>query len=150
MEIKAVPNATLGVMITDIGLPKQSFIKSIGNGFTTSLSIIWAILIEMGSVFSSTQNFVGWIGIFDVAIQTGKLGAIYVFQLLALISLNLTVLNLLPIPALDGGRLFFVIIEKLRGKAFSPLIEIRANMIGFTVLIALIIFVTFSDILRLI
>lgn len=150
IKTKAIPNKTLGVMITDIGLSKQSFIKSIGNGFTSSLSIIWAIMIALGSVFSSAQNFVGPIGIFDVAIQTGKLGVIYVFQLLALISLNLTVLNLLPVPALDGGRLLFVIIEKLRGKAFAPMTEIKANTAGFIVLIALIVFVTFSDILRMI
>lgn len=150
IEIKAIPNETLGVMITDIGLPRQSFFKSIGSGFVASISIIWAILIALGSVFSSAQNFVGPIGIFDVAIQTGKLGAIYVFQLLALISLNLTVLNLLPVPALDGGRLLFVIIEKLRRKPFSPLTEIRANTVGFVILIALIVFVTFNDILRMI
>ena len=150
VEIKVVPQETIGVMIADVGMPAQSFLKSIGGGFLTSLSIIWAILIALGSVFSSVQSFVGPIGIFDVAIQTGKLGAIYVFQLLALISLNLTVLNLLPVPALDGGRLLFVIIEKIRGKAFSPMTEIRANIVGFVLLISLIVFVPFSDILRLI
>ncbi len=149
IEIKVVPHETIGVMIADVGMPAQSFFKSIGNGFLTSLSIIWAILIALGGIFNSAQSFVGPIGIFDVAIQTGKLGAIYVFQLLALISLNLTVLNLLPVPALDGGRLLFVIIEKLRGRAFSPITEIRANTIGFAVLVSLIIFVTFSDILKI-
>ena len=67
----------------------------------------------------------------------------------ALISLQLAIFNLLPIPALDGGYLFLLAIEKIRGKPLPLKYRIRFQVFGFLLLIALIIFVTTNDILRL-
>lgn len=149
LQITAIPRDSLGIMITDIGLPAQPFLAALAKGFASALSIIWSILISLGKVFSAPESFVGPIGIINIALETGKLGVIYVLQLLALISLNLVVLNMLPIPALDGGRLFFLLIEKLRGKSFLPKTEIKANTIGFVALIFLIFVITITDIWRL-
>jgi regulator of sigma E protease len=88
-----------------------------------------------------------------VAQLTGEvvqLGLSPLLEFAAFLSLNLGVFNLLPIPALDGGRILFVLIELVRGKRVSPKIEGLIHTIGFVLLIILIIFVTFTDILRII
>ena len=64
----------------------------------------------------------------------------------AIISINLAVLNIIPIPALDGGRLLFIIIEKIRKKSLSFRFQAIANAIGFIALLTLIIIVTIKDI----
>ena len=136
----------LGIGLLDGGIPKHGFFNSLGKGLVASVTIVTAIFGGLYQVIFSPQNIIGPIGIFDIAINTGELGLIYLFQFLALISLNLVVLNILPIPALDGGRLLFIIIEKIRGKRFSLKTEARANAVGFSFLILLIILVTFKDI----
>ena len=69
--------------------------------------------------------------------------------MLALISLSLGVTNLLPIPALDGGKLLILIIEAIRRKPLKEEIEINIQLLGFSLLIALSIYVTYNDILRI-
>lgn len=145
---------SLGVVLTDAGITKQSLWKSIGSGFTASISIFWltvqgffALIIGLfSSPASAFQNVAGPIGIFGIATQTGKMGLIYLFQLVALISINLSVLNLIPFPALDGGRVLFLIIEKIKGSPISSKTQQRVNMAGFAILLLLMAFVTVHDI----
>jgi regulator of sigma E protease len=68
---------------------------------------------------------------------------------MALLSLNLALINILPFPALDGGRLFFLLIEKFKGKPVRQSVETWIHTIGFWLLILLIVFVTYKDIVRL-
>jgi regulator of sigma E protease len=70
-------------------------------------------------------------------------------MLTAYISLNLAVVNLLPIPALDGGRLLFILIEMLRGKPIPPEKEGMVHTAGLILLLLLIVFITYQDIVRL-
>ena len=65
------------------------------------------------------------------------------------ISINLGVMNLLPLPALDGGRLFFMLIELIRGKPINPKYEGYVHAAGFVILIGLMLFVTYNDIVRI-
>ena len=93
----------------------------------------------------------GPVGIARVTGQVAQVGLSPLLQLTALISISLGIVNLLPIPALDGGRLMFVIIEFLRGgKPISPRREGMAHLVGFLVLIGLIVVVSYFDIIRLI
>ena len=69
-------------------------------------------------------------------------------QFTALLSLNLAIINILPFPALDGGRLLFLVVEQFRGKAMSRRIEAAAHNIGFALLMVLVIFVTFRDVAK--
>ena len=71
------------------------------------------------------------------------------FFLMAFISLQLGIFNLLPIPALDGGHIFMLLVEKIKGKPLSTSIRERTQMIGFSVLIFLMIFVTWNDLVSL-
>jgi regulator of sigma E protease len=72
------------------------------------------------------------------------------FEIIALISINLAIFNMLPIPALDGGRLMFLLIELVRKKPIAPKYEGYVHAAGFVLLIGLMIVVTFSDIVKLI
>ena len=93
----------------------------------------------------------GPVGIARVTGQVAQIGISPLLQLTAIISISLGIVNLLPIPALDGGRLMFVIIEVLRGgKPISPRREGLAHLIGFIVLIGLIVVISYFDIVKLI
>ena len=80
--------------------------------------------------------------------QAARVGINYLIQFVAMISVNLAVLNILPFPALDGGRLVMVFAERIRGKALSQQVEQTINAAGFIVLIVLMVAVTVRDIVR--
>ena len=93
----------------------------------------------------------GPIGIAQVTGEVAKVGMFPIFELTALISISLAIINILPIPALDGGRLAFVLIEGIRnGKKISPNVEGAIHMTGFAVLIGLILLMSYFDVVRII
>lgn len=145
----------LGVSITNTGFERQSFFAALGSGFMTTMVVIKEIVLGLihffGSIFSpgAFDSVSGPVGVVRIASGVGALGLSYVFQIIGLISVNLAILNIIPFPALDGGRILFLIIEKLRGKPVHPRIEQITNMIGFFALILLMIIVTTKDISKL-
>ena len=76
-------------------------------------------------------------------------GAAYFFYFLALLSINLAFINVLPIPVLDGGHLMFVLIERIKGSPVSATVLNYSQILGLVFVLALIVFVTYNDILRL-
>ena len=112
------------------------FLSSIGNSL---------IMLVTGNV--GLDQMAGPVGISEIVVKSdGLYNFIY---LLCLISLSLGVTNLLPIPALDGGRLVLLIIEGIRGKALKEEIELSIQSIGFTLIILFALYVTYNDILRI-
>ena len=91
----------------------------------------------------------GPVGIVSMVGNANNLGLVYLLGLTALISINLAVVNVLPIPALDGGRLFFLLIEIIKGSPIKPKIANMAHAVGFVALILLIIVITFHDVMKL-
>ena len=92
----------------------------------------------------------GPVGIFNITAQVAARGLVYVLELTALLSLNLGVLNIVPFPGLDGGRLLFVVIEALRGgRRLDPRTEAAIHALGFVFLLFLVGVVTLIDIRRL-
>lgn len=91
----------------------------------------------------------GPVGIFQLFTQMGALGASYFIRFVAIVSIFLALFNILPIPALDGGKLLFLGIEKIRGQPVDPKLEQKVTAVFFTLLIALIIFVSVKDIIRI-
>jgi len=91
----------------------------------------------------------GPVGIFLYARDLKDLGFSYLLQFAALISVNLAVLNVLPIPALDGGRILFLVIEKIKGGRLNPRFENMAHTVGFALLILLMAVVTYQDIRKI-
>jgi len=96
----------------------------------------------------SPENLGGPIAIAQIAGKTAELGIIAFISFLALISVNLGVLNLLPIPVLDGGHLVYLGIEKLRGAPLSPKVMERTQIVGIVLIAALMIFAFYNDISR--
>lgn len=99
------------------------------------------------------ESVAGPVGIFsvikDIVTSSGNKIVSNILNVTAILSLSLAVMNILPIPALDGGRLLFIIYESIRGKRINPTIEQRINMIGFAFLLFLIGLITLSDIAKL-
>jgi regulator of sigma E protease len=94
---------------------------------------------------ASSADVVGPVGIVTIIGQQAKYGLINVIYLMAMISLNLGIVNLLPLPALDGGRLLFVLIRALTGGRISDDAEARVHMIGMVLLMGLMLFLVFKD-----
>ncbi len=92
----------------------------------------------------------GPVGIVSMVGNANHLGFVYLLGLTALISINLAVINILPIPALDGGRLFFLLIEAVKRSPIKPKIANTAHAVGFAALMLLIIVITFHDVMKLI
>lgn len=98
---------------------------------------------------ANLEGVVGPIGLATFVGESARGGIISLALLTAYISLNLAVVNLLPIPALDGGRLLFILIEMLRGKPIPPEKEGMVHTAGLILLLLLIVFITYQDIVRL-
>jgi len=111
------------------------------------------IYSALGQLFTHKNAFVkdmaGPVKIVSVISQQAQLGILQLINLTAILSLNLAVFNLLPIPALDGSRLLFMIVEWLRGKPIDPRKEYLVHAIGFALLILLTVFRTYLDVTQL-
>lgn len=146
----------LGIGINQIGFPKLPFFASLKEGLITSLNIISATFKAIGSLFAGIftegkilEGVVGPVGIFQIAFKTAQAGLVYFLTLIGFITINLAVLNILPFPALDGGRILFVLIEKIKGSRIPIKQEALANAIGFAILLFLMFVITIRDITRL-
>ena len=95
----------------------------------------------------STDQMVGIVGISEVVVQTN--GIINYLHLLAVISVSLGVTNLLPLPALDGGKFVLLVVEGIRRKPLKEETELAINSLGFVFLISLAIFVATNDLVRI-
>ena len=91
----------------------------------------------------------GPVGIVGLVGDASRLGFAYLLTFTALISINLAVINLMPFPALDGGRLLFVLVEAITRRAINPKFAQITNAVGFALLIILMLIVTYRDILKL-
>ncbi|KKU11921.1 MAG: Membrane-associated zinc metalloprotease [Parcubacteria group bacterium GW2011_GWB1_45_7] len=147
----------LGVVVTDVGIEKQGIFKSIWSGLTSAILTTGLIAKSfagfIGGIFSGNFTVVdqvtGPVGVFNLLGDVSALGFTPLVQLLALISLNLVVINLVPFPALDGGRLLSIVVEKIIGRRLSEKFEIFANAIGLAVLLLLMVVVTIKDIINI-
>lgn len=141
---------TYGFEIT--GTYKHSFFSSIKYAFTKFFSIVEQMFFTVWYLITgkiSPKLLAGPVGIFSIVGNAAKTGFISVLSLLALISVNVGFINLLPIPAFDGGHILFLIIEKIKGSKVNPKVENTIHTVFFILLMALMLYITFNDILRL-
>lgn len=131
--------------------------KNVGTAIVNGPRATWNLTKKMYDVLKqlftgqvSTKELTGPVGIIYMVNETSKAGIVSFLFLVALISLNLGIVNMLPLPALDGGRLLFIIIRKFTGKSITDEMEGRIQMIGILLLFALMIYVTWNDIVRFI
>lgn len=144
---------SIGIALSNVGLVSYPWHQAIFEGFKKAIlnfiAIVIAIIMLIKNLILSGEvngDIAGPIGIARLTGQFYALGASYLISFVAIISLNLSVLNILPIPALDGGRVFFAIIEKIRRKAINKEIEAKIHGIAFLALIILLILITIRDI----
>ena len=123
---------------------KYSFIQLI-----ELIKYMWLMIFYLVTGTLSVTNLSGPIGIFNIVGQTAKTGFISLINLMALISVNVGFINFLPLPAFDGGRILFLIIEKIKGSPVNTKVENIIHTVGFILLMILMVFVTYNDILRL-
>ena len=141
---------TYGFEIT--GKYEHSFLSSIKYAFTKFFSIVEQMFFTVWYLITgkiSLKLLSGPVGIFSIVGTAAKTGFVSVLSLLALISVNVGFINLLPIPAFDGGHILFLIIEKIKGSKVNPKVENTIHTIFFILLMALMLYITFNDILRL-
>ena len=125
-------------------------LREAGNWTLSYARLVALSLVDLFTGRAAINDLSGPVGIVTVIGQVSSIGIIPLLQLVALLTINLGIFNLLPIPALDGGRLFFLLIEAVRRKPLDPKYEIAVNSAGFLLLIGLMLFATYNDITRLI
>lgn len=160
VRVSAVPRVetpagegALGILLSEGGTPRQGFFVALYRGLIEAGAIAWMTLAGLYQIVaqlvtkgSLVAGVVGPVGIFSVAQQTGQLGLVYLLQLLSIISINLAVINLVPFPALDGGRFWMILIEKLKGSPVPRKVEALVNGVGFVLLLLLMAALTVRDV----
>ena len=135
-----------------INQKQRGFFSSIKYAFTKTIELIEYMFFVIWYLITgkiSLTNLSGPIGIFTMVGETAKEGLINLVYLMAIISVNVGFINFLPLPAFDGGRILFLIIEKIKGSPVNPKIENIIHTVGLGLLMLLMVFITYNDILRI-
>lgn len=152
----ATGRRAIGVSLDMIGTLRLSVFPAIWEGAKSTVILTWRTAEGLGKLvleaFRGQADFsqvAGPIGIVGLVGDAEALGLIYLLSFTAFISINLAVINLIPFPALDGGRLLMVLIEVIKGRPISAKITNRLNTVGFVLLLLLMAVVTYNDVARL-
>ena len=162
LAVKLVPRSNpppgegaVGIALALTGVVRYPWYQAIYRGLADTYNITSQTALGYGTIIKNLfvtgqagAELSGPIGIAVVTGQAVRLGFSYLLQLMALISVNLAILNIIPFPALDGGRLLFIGIEKLKGSPVPKQVEIAVNGIGFVLLILLMFYVTVKDVIK--
>ncbi|PJA09309.1 RIP metalloprotease RseP [Candidatus Falkowbacteria bacterium CG_4_10_14_0_2_um_filter_41_15] len=161
-EIKVTPQVLaetnrggIGVLLTASAIVHYPWYQALWEGSKTAILLLWAIILTF---YDLIRNLIGGnavagavagpVGIATLTGQVARMGFTYLLQFTALLSLNLAVINFLPIPALDGGRAVFLLIEKIKKRPVRKELENLLHNIFFLLLILLIVWVTIKDVLK--
>ena len=157
-KIKAVPRLNKKLKVGLIGFSLKAVYQKVNplvaiyHGFLETWGLVLMILALVGRLLVgklALGDLAGPIGIAQITGQYAQHGFWSLMNFMAFFSINVAVINLLPIPALDGGRLFFVLLEAVRGKAINIEKENKAHSIGLFVFLALIALLTVNDLIRI-
>lgn len=129
---------------------KTSFLDKLTGGFTQAANAATLIFKALGNLIAqpSLDKLGGPVAIYDLSGQAAREGLLSIIALLAMLSINLGIVNLIPIPVLDGGKIVLNIVEALRGKPLSQEKEGILTLVGLVFMVVLMIAVTWNDILR--
>jgi regulator of sigma E protease len=153
MEGKQDTVGVIGFGTKPIGYDRYSLWEATSRGFVTTHVIVWETVKFLKNLVSGQVSAKLLGGPLFIARQSGKearKGGASLFFFMALLSVNLAVLNVLPIPILDGGHLLFLAIEAIKGSPLSQKARMAAMQFGLVLLLGLIVFVTYNDVLRMI
>ena len=141
---------TLGFTVYGLKKTPKNVLKEAANSVIYYGRIIYTSLADLLRGRESINDLSGPVGIVTAIGQAASYGWEDVFELLALITINLGVLNLLPFPALDGGKIVFLLIEAVTGHAVPEKIQGSLTVAAFALLFGLMLFATYNDIVRLV
>ncbi len=149
-------NYAIGISMDLVGKVKLPIYLAFWEGAKLTIHMFKNIVVGIYTLIHNAvigkgdlSQVSGPIGIARLIGDAGRLGFVYLLSFTAFISLNLAVLNLIPFPALDGGRILFVGIEAMRRKMIPPKVTNTINAIGFGLLILFMLFVTYRDVVKL-
>lgn len=150
-EISQAKYIGIGIAFEHIGTVSYPIHIALLKSVELSISLCWQILSLIGSAVQhlTVSSFMGPVGVAATTGVVAKLGFSYLLTMVVQLSLGLAMFNILPFPALDGGRALFMVIEKIRRKPISSEVENMFHTVGFFLLIALVLLVTVQDIRRL-
>lgn len=144
--------AGIGVTIADVGIVRYPIWLAIPKAVEMTGFLAKTIVVSFGTLirdwFSGqpvTAELAGPVGIAVLTGQAARQGFVFLLQFVAILSLNLAILNILPIPALDGGRALFILLEKFLRRKVTRHVEHLIHQVGFVLLILLVLFVTYRD-----
>jgi regulator of sigma E protease len=147
----------LGIAMDYVGTIRLPIHRAVWEGLKSTIQLTAVISKALLNFFTDLftkkevmRQISGPVGIAGIVSSAAQSGFIFILQLVALLSINLALINIIPFPALDGGRLMFLAIEFVKGSPISPKTASIANNIGFTILIFLMLAITYQDILKLI
>ncbi len=147
----------IGISMEKIGTVKFPFFRALGEGIILTGQTIKEVAVGLARIIgmavtgrASLNDIAGPVGIVGLVNSARNFGFFYLLTFTAFISLNLAVLNILPLPALDGGRLLMILIEAISRRKIKPAVANWLNGIGFALLMLFMIAVTVNDILRLV
>ena len=153
VTLKETNKGGIGIVISEMAFVRYPWYQAVVEGAKNTVFFLGAIVMGLyellARLFSGggvSADVAGPVGIAVLTGQVVELGFMYLLQFTALLSLNLAVINILPFPALDGGRILFLIIEKIKGRPVRQQTEALIHNLGFMLLIILVILVTFKDI----
>ncbi|MBK5215314.1 MAG: RIP metalloprotease RseP [Candidatus Pacebacteria bacterium] len=148
--------AMIGISMDTIGTLQLPIHQAVWEGLKLTGSIMVSTLVGFYNLIygaligqGDMSTLTGPVGIVGVVGDAAKFGFIYLLSFTALISINLAVINLIPFPALDGGRLLFLLIEKIKGSRIKPQVANTLNLVGFGLLMVLMVVITYHDIVKL-
>ena len=155
ITIEETGKGGIGIGIIETGIVKYPWYLAIWEGIKTTIFLTWAIIVAFYELIKGlivgqgiSADVAGPVGIAVLTGQVARMGFVYVLQFTALLSINLAIINFLPFPALDGGRVLFLIIEKIKGSPVKREVEAVIHNIGFALLMILVLIVTFKDVAK--
>jgi regulator of sigma E protease len=149
-------NPSIGIAMDEIGTVKLPVLRAFWEGMKLNWSVtkgtvmgLYTLIAEGIMGKGSFASVAGPVGMVSIVGNAYQFGFVYLLSFTALISINLAIINLIPFPALDGGRLLFLLIEKIKGSRINQKFTNAANTIGFAILIILMLLVTYHDVIKL-
>ena len=151
-QLNGLGGEGVGIGFISTGVVSYPFFHAVFRSaiatFETTVQIVVSFCSYIWSIVANSDVAIDLSGPIGIAVMTGQvaaMGYIYLLQFTAILSLNLAIINMFPFPALDGGRMLFLLIEKLRGRSLGARFEAAAHNLGFILLMCLVAVVTFKD-----
>ncbi|MBU1126401.1 MAG: site-2 protease family protein [Patescibacteria group bacterium] len=145
----------IGISLVDVGIVRYPWYMAPWKGIQATASFTWQILAMFGFIikelFTQGGASIDISGPVGIAVFTGEVarqGFLYLLQFAAILSINLAIINVLPFPALDGGRLVFLLAEGIRKKPVNAKVEAIIHNFGFLLLMLLVVVITYKDIVK--